>query len=90
MFVISPILGLEHSASLCISPKSLIPNSRTATSYVESNWNTIRGKPTSLLKFPLVLNTLYLLLKKAATKSFVDVFPVDPVTPITFIPSLFL
>ena len=66
-----------------ISPKSEMPISTTATSCSSSRPNSVRGTPSSLLKFFRVLWVLNFSDSTAATISLVVVLPTLPVLAIT-------
>ena len=87
MFVMTHTSGLAIRLSLCISPKSLIPISRTAISQSSRICSTVSGSPTSLLKFPSVFRTRKPFDSTLATNSFVLVFPTLPVMPTTLMSS---
>ena len=92
----SPILVITHMSgcaildNLSISPKSLIPISRTATSSSSVSLKTVSGSPISLLKLPSVFNTLYFSDKTELIVSLVLVLPTLPVIPTTLTSRLFL
>ena len=83
ILVMTQVSGRAIFASRCISPKSLIPISRTAISSSSLRRNTVRGSPSSLLKFPSVFKVRYFWESTAAIISFVLVFPTLPVMPTT-------
>ena len=87
IFVMTHVSGFAIFASRCISPKSLIPISRTAISSSSRSRNTVSGRPSSLLKFPAVFKTRYFCASTAAIISFVLVLPTLPVIPTTGMPS---
>ncbi len=80
MLVIRPTFGGASSTSRLISPRSLIPISRTAISWLESRLNRVSGSPISLLKFPWVFKALNFCDRTWYIMSLQVVFPVDPVT----------
>ena len=83
ILVITQVSGFAIFAKRCISPKSLIPISSTAISCSCLSLKTVRGSPSSLLKFPWVFKVLYFRERTAAIISFVLVFPTLPVIPTT-------
>ena len=83
ILVITQVFGLAIFARRVISPKSLIPISRTAISSSSRRRKTVRGRPNSLLKFPCVFRVRYFSFSTEAITSFVLVFPTLPVIPTT-------
>ena len=82
-FVTMPAVGSAILANSAISPNPRIPISTTAAWWSQVRFNNVNGKPISLLKFASVFNTEKRLASTAAVKSFVVVFPFDPVMAMT-------
>src|SRR4030095_10241530 len=83
MFVIIPNWGCAILQRYFISPKWFVPSSMTAISCFWFNLNNVSGTPIALFLFPSVFSTLYFFESTCAIKSFVDVLPLLPHTPIT-------
>ena len=70
-----------------MSPGCEAPISTTAMSCSGRRRSNVLGTPMSLLKLPCVKSTLYFSPRTAEASSFVVVFPLVPVMPITGVPS---
>ena len=78
------------AASRSISPKPLIPISKTKKSSEFSARNKETGNPIWLFKLPSVFFPLYLVDNSWYIISFTVVFPLLPVIPIIFKSNIFL
>ena len=87
MFVITPTSGSQIAVSSAICPKPRIASSSTRTSVPAGAASSSSGSPISVLKLAREAATVRCGAIRAAIRSFVDVFPTEPVTPITCAPS---
>src|SRR3954452_11567072 len=83
MLTITPTSGSAIAASSAICPAPRIAISRTRTSVPGGAPSTVSGRPISVFRFWAVATTRRCGASMPASRSFVDVFPVDPVTPMT-------
>ena len=90
MDVKTQMSGLTMSASLLISPKSDMPISMTAASCSSLSDRTVRGTPSSLLRFAGVFSVRNLRDSTLAVSSLAVVLPTLPTMPTTGILKSFL
>ena len=83
MLVITPTSGSAIRASSSICPNPRIPISSTSTSVPSGAASTASGSPISVLKFAGLAATRRCGAISAAISCLVEVFPTDPVTPMT-------
>src|SRR4051812_2846601 len=83
MLTITPTSGSAIAASSAIWPAPRIAISRTSTSVPGGAPRTVRGSPISVFRFCAVATTRRCGASIPASRSFVDVLPVEPVMPIT-------
>ena len=82
-FVITPTSGSQIAVSSAIWPKPRIASSSTITSVPGGAASSSSGSPISVLKFARLAATVRWGAISAAIRSFVEVFPTEPVTAIT-------
>src|SRR3954452_5068493 len=83
MLTITTTSGSAIAASSAIWPAPRIAISRTSTSVPGGAPRTVRGSPISVFRFCGVATTRRCGASIPASRSFVDVLPVEPVMPIT-------
>ncbi len=83
---ITPTSGSAIAVSWAIWPGPRIAISRTIASLSAAAPRSARGRPISVLRFSGVADTLSCPASSEARMSFVEVFPVEPVTAITDAP----
>src|SRR3954469_7073892 len=87
MLTITPTSGSAIAASSAIWPAPRIAISRTRTSVPGGAPRTVSGRPVSGCRFCAVATTRRCGASIPASRSFVEVLPVEPVMPITCAPS---
>src|SRR3954447_923334 len=83
MLTITPTSGSAIAASSAIWPAPRIAISRTSTSVPGGAPRTVKGSPISVFRFCAVATTRRCGASIPASRSFVDVWRVEPVMPIT-------
>src|SRR3954449_11614026 len=83
MLTITPTSGSAIAASSAIWPAPRIAISSTSTSVPGGEPRTVSGRPISVFRFCAVATTRRCGASIPASRSFVDVLPVEPVMPIT-------
>ena len=83
MFVIIPCVGFANLQRASISPGALAPISKIEMSWLFFIPRRVRGRPIFVLKFPSVACILNVEESTCDNSSLVEVFPFDPVMPIT-------
>lgn len=81
MLVMMPIFGRVMSHSGASSPGWFMPISHTAASSAGEAWRMLRGTPMWLFRLPFVAMVRRPWERTEAARSFVDVFPLEPVSP---------